>query len=405
MSKAVALLCPTALRNASKALRPARRYVDVIAAETEAVDSPELMESALFDSLEAFSDARHVVCEEIGRGGMGRVLKVRDTSLDRDVAMKVSLQKQATSERLVAEARITSQLDHPNVIPVHELGVSDRGALFFTMKLVRKHQTLLDVIEALAAGDPQAHRIYTFERRVRIVQQICDALHYAHERGVIHRDVKPENVVLGPCGEVYLVDWGVAMLRSVKEQSGVEPVRLPKGSRDERGSTVGTPGYLPPEQIELEPSQVGPWSDVYSLCAVLYELLSLHHYLQGFEVESYTQLAEVVRGGTPRAAETYFDGANGRVPRSLSRICSKGLSKGCRQRWSSAAELNEALQEWLEGRSPVVCPGTLIQRGLSELGCLIDRHPVAVPALTLALGFAAFALSLGGGWAALQALA
>ncbi|RMG07563.1 MAG: hypothetical protein D6731_23565, partial [Planctomycetota bacterium] len=125
---------------------------------------------------------RYDVGEEVGRGGMGRVLRAYDRDLRRDVALKVlprgSSRKRAL--RLVEEAQVSCQLEHPSVLPVHDVGIDGSGAVFFTMQLIPEHETLRDVIERLRGGDPKAFAEFTFERRVRIIQQVCHALDYAH---------------------------------------------------------------------------------------------------------------------------------------------------------------------------------------------------------------------------------
>lgn len=337
-------------------------------------------------------DDKHVVDAEIGRGGMGRVLRVRDVDLNRDVAMKVLLNEGGDANRFIEEAQITGQLDHPNVLPVHDMGVGASGELFFTMKLVRGHKSLKDWIQLLEEGDREAHRLLSFERRVQIVQQLCEVLDYAHQRGVLHRDIKPSNVVLGDFGEVYLVDWGVAKLvepaLSPGELPEGEPVQT-MGSLDREataeGELIGTIPYMSPEQVIGRQDAVGPWSDLYSLIAVLYEFLALKHYLSGLPQETYIETLASIVHEVPKAAETWVSSPNGRVPRSLSTICAQGLAKNPKDRYRSARELRTDLQLWLEGRSPMICPGTTMQRGLSTYSRWIDRHPFWLPIATLIL--------------------
>ncbi len=148
------------------------------------------------------------------------------------------------------------------------------------------------------------------------------------------------------------------------------------------GSIVGTPAYMPPEQILGKRDQVGPASDVYALSAVLYELLTLEHYL-GPIGDSFAELVAAVANRPPRDAESLADPVRGRVPRSLSRICRKGLAKEPAARFQSAHELEQVLQAWLEGNAPIVCPGTALQRLLARTSRWIDRHPSLGPALLL----------------------
>ncbi len=339
-------------------------------------------------------DERYAVKDEIGRGGMGRVLLARDHDLNRDVAMKVLLHKEVSDSQLrrfIEEAQVTGQLEHPNVLPVHDFGVNGDGDLFFTMKLVKGHVTLEEVIDRLRADDREAYRLFTFERRVQIVQQVCHALTYAHQRGVVHRDIKPSNIVLGTCGEVFLVDWGVAKLAGDERRAAPASARAPdvvrpsdrlgrNATRD--GEWLGTPAYMAPEQVVGHHHEVDARTDVYCLVAVLYELLTLHYYLGAVGGRSGDIMAAIL-GRKPIDAEDHKHRLNGRVPRILSRICRKGLEKDREDRYQSADELEQALQGWLEGNTPVVCPGTAIKRGLTGWSLLIDRYPVLVPAASI----------------------
>ncbi|MCA8920752.1 MAG: serine/threonine protein kinase [Planctomycetes bacterium] len=340
---------------------------------------------------------RYAVAEELGRGGMGRVLRVEDNDLNREVAMKVLLvDEDATGvdaellQRFVEEAQINSQLEHPNVLPVHDFGLTPEGELYFTMQIVRESDTIADVLDRLLAGDGPTFLEYSFERRVQIVQQVCNALHYAHERGVVHRDLKPENILIGRHGEVYLVDWGVAKLLDA-ETAEIQTVRSQQllegdGSalETQAGGLMGTPAYMAPEQVLGKHDAVDARTDTYALCAVLYEFLTLHYYLGRVE-DSMRKLLKAILNTRPVDAEAHLSTRNGRVPRQLSRILRKGLEKSPDKRFQSAAELSAALQKWIEGSAPIVCPGTAMQCNMRKFSRLIDRRPVLVPAVTITL--------------------
>ena len=334
---------------------------------------------------------KYTVEEEIGRGGMGRVLKVFDTDLKRTVAMKVLGEARPQLDavaRFLEEAQVNGKLEHPGIVPIHELGVDEQGRPYFTMKLLSDGKTLADVIDLLKAGDEETHRRFTFDRRSALIQQLCQALAHAHGRGIVHRDIKPSNILVGPTGEVYLFDWGIAV-------EAPAPVDLASGAPSRESTIVGTPAYMAPEQARGLPAD--PRSDLYSLSAVLYELLTLHHYLgiDTAEPATHEQLERVVRE-PPLDAESHVDPVGGRIPRMLSRICRKGLAKDPADRYQSALELEVALQGWQEGCGPVVCPGTALQRGMSRSIRWIDRWPFAAPLLAYVL----LALAAGGivGW-------
>ena len=337
--------------------------------------------------------ARYERGQALGQGGMGEVLEVLDRGFNRRVAMK-TLRKQCASEKeldlFVAEAQINSQLEHPNLVPVHDIGVGEDGQPYFTMRLVRGHRSLKSLIQALRQGDAELHARYTFERRVQLIQQVCHALSYAHERGVVHCDIKPANIVVGDCGELFVVDWGISKVLSQDE--GAHPhgqVQTSEELASADASDYGTARYMSPERMRA-PQAISASTDIYSLSAVLYELLCLNHYLGPLTNTHPFTLHETLTKEARIPAESYVDPNNGRVPRTLSRICNKGLSFDIEDRFQSVGELQAALQAWLEGRIPMVCPGTTMQRLLAEASRAVDKHPVFLPIATLVT------LSMGG---------
>jgi serine/threonine protein kinase len=352
---------------------------------------------SLLARLDGEAAKRYVVGVEVGRGGMGVVHSAADLDLGREIAVKHLTVGSQGAERFLREAQITGQLDHPGIVPVHDLGYEAEGGLYYVMRLVRGGQDLGKLIEQLRSGDEQTHDSFSFERRVRIVQQVAQTLHFAHTRGVIHRDVKPQNVLLGPLGEVYLVDWGVARLTADTPEEtpdlgelGAIRVDISHPTTHE-GAIVGTPFYMAPEQFA---GKVTARSDVYALTALLYELLSLRHYL-GEGPETFQELITRAREAVPAPAESFSDSANGRVPRALSLICERGLAKDPADRFASALELEQALETWLEGRSPVVC-GTTGGVGTLHTGRrAIDRAPQIMTRLSVVfVGLALLSLSL-----------
>ncbi len=352
-----------------------------------------------------YSELRYGEKEEIGRGGMGRVYRVLDKDLNRNVAMKVlscGRPDQDSEFRFVAEAQISGQLEHPALLPIHDIGIDDDGQSFFTMRYVSDHETLDDIIELLRAGNLEAHRTYTMKRRVQIIQRVCDALGYAHARGVVHRDIKPSNILVGSAGEIYVADWGVACLLG-QEQSARVPTPVPATGSDESGAgisgaietnlatkpddtgkLVGTPLYMSPEQL-MANGNISPASDVYCLCAVAYEFLSLTHYLGPNPPSAYLAIFETITDCPHIDAESYVHPIGGRVPRQLSRIFRKGLQKDRSHAFATAAELEEALQRWVEGNAPIVCPGTFFQYWLGRVSGAIDRRPVSLPIVGIGL--------------------
>jgi serine/threonine protein kinase len=208
---------------------------------------------------------------------MGGVYRVQDTALDRQVALKVIRIVDSSGEfagRLLREARIIAQLEHPGIVPVHDVGSLPDGRVFYTMKLVQGRR--LDQHTGELGGVPE---------RLRTFQKICEAVSFAHAHGILHRDLKPQNIMVGPFGEVLVMDWGVAKLlggetRAERDKPGKIPRQEHETSDPDivqadtaAGMILGTPGYMAPEQAHGDVAVVGPRADVYSLGAVLRFLL------------------------------------------------------------------------------------------------------------------------------------
>lgn len=214
--------------------------------------------------------ARYEPVEIIGRGGMGVVWRAKDRLLGRDVAVKVlapHLDGEGIATRLTREARTLARLEHPGVVAVHDVGTLDDGRAWYVMRLVRG--TRLD--EAATAVSTRAELL-------RIVERLCDTIAYAHAHGVLHRDLKPGNVMLGSFGEILVLDWGVALDRSQPRQpagasSVVPPVGRESGATG-AGTVLGTPGYMSPEQAAGR--EADERSDVFGLGAILRDLCTVH---------------------------------------------------------------------------------------------------------------------------------
>ncbi|MHC4598769.1 MAG: serine/threonine-protein kinase, partial [Planctomycetota bacterium] len=263
---------------------------------------------------------RYQRLSEIGRGGMGQVLRVEDPVLEREVAMKVAVAAGQASEeilrRFVNEAKVTAQLDHPNIPSVHDLGKDEEGKRFFTMKLVRGKNLGQLIEEQMESGGAPEGGEWTLNRFLDVFLKACDAVAFAHDKNVIHRDLKPENVMVGGFGEVYVMDWGLSKILShapepsapdsppatAPADAGHSPVGEPvptridpasaEGDPDGRGgpgvtvegSILGTPSYMSPEAADGRIEGVDRQSDVYSLGALLYEILTFEKPVEGSTV-------------------------------------------------------------------------------------------------------------------------
>ncbi|MBA2542601.1 MAG: serine/threonine protein kinase, partial [Deltaproteobacteria bacterium] len=217
----------------------------------------------------AASLARYRLETELGRGGMGEVLSARDEQIGRNVAIKRLRSKPTpeTEARFLREARIQGRLDHPAIVPVHELGRDDQGQPFFAMKQLAG-KTLAEVI-----GQPEAERTFTRKQLLRALIDVSLAIQFAHERGVVHRDLKPSNIMLGDYGEVYVLDWGIARVLEESEHASFDDVSSSIGEGQTlAGQLLGTPGYMSPEQINGE--LVDGRADVFALGCILFEILT-----------------------------------------------------------------------------------------------------------------------------------
>jgi serine/threonine-protein kinase len=293
--------------------------------------------------------ARYAVGAELARGGMGAILEVWDRDLARPLAMKVLLEEEGHSapaalQRFVREARITGQLDHPGIVPVHDLGIDDAGRIYFTMRLVRGEDLSKVFARARVGADG-----WSRARALEVFLKICDTVAYAHARGVVHRDLKPMNVMVGGFGEVYVLDWGLAKVLGGADDlaDGLAPIR----SDDDAdatlaGAVLGTPSYMAPEQAAGHAFRAGRGVDVYSLGAMLYTLLAGRApYVPAGRPTSSREVLEAVRRGPPAPLAELAPG----IPAELARLCERAMAREPDDRHASASEIADELRAHLEG--------------------------------------------------------
>jgi len=290
---------------------------------------------------------KYEVVSPLGKGGMGEVLLVRDRDLLRDVALKllrVDVASPDTKRRFVAEAQATSQLEHPGIPPVYDIGVGADGRCYYSMKLVRG-RSLHSVVEALTAGDVEIAREYDLHHLVTVLSRVAEAVHFAHEKGVIHRDLKPENVMLGAYGEVLVVDWGIAKVEGAAEsETAVQTAETLADRMTHAGTVKGTIPFMSPEQASGR--RLDRRSDVYALGAILYELLALRPAFEGGEV--FAMLLRVARGE--------FEDVAARNPARpvnefLAALCRRAMSKDPADRPQTAQAFADELRSFLDGRA------------------------------------------------------
>jgi hypothetical protein len=283
------------------------------------------------------SGDRYRVLNRLGKGGMGEVMAVRDVAIGREVALKrirKAAPSDATVQRFLREASIQARLDHPAIVPVHEIGHDAEGLPYFTMKRLAG-TTLAKILDGDRAGYPP-------QRLLRAFADVCLAIEFAHVRGIIHRDLKPENIVLGDFGEVYVLDWGVAKIIGEHDADFTD---VSSGSGDsaatQAGSAIGTPGYMAPEQIRGE-TDVDARADVYALGCVLFEIVTSQMLHPSGEAGNRSVLA----GGDSRpSARAPWR----QVPPELDRLCVEATATDRGARLGSARALGDGVHRYLDG--------------------------------------------------------
>ncbi len=322
-----------------------------------ASDDDKAFEATVARMLKDFGD--YELLEEIGRGGQGVVFRARQKSLNRTVALKViGLGEWATKahlKRFRLEAEAAASLDHPGIVPIHEVGERD-GSCYFSMKLVEGGQ-LDEVVR---------HEQMSIRRAVELIAKVSRTVHYAHEHGILHRDIKPGNILLDKTGEPHLTDFGLARL--VESESTVTRTL----------EVLGTPSYMAPEQAVGNNAQLTSATDVYGLGAVLYQLLTGHPPFTGGTTYETIKLLLDTEPRQPRLL-------NPKIDRDLSTICLKCLEKDPQRRYSSSLALAEDLEHWLK-HEPIRARRTgIVTRGSKW----VRRNPTTALLFALSLAFAA----------------
>jgi serine/threonine protein kinase len=269
---------------------------------------------------------RYIKQEEIGRGGMARIVSARDAHLERLVAVKVSAAGAGDGDaQFLREADVLAKLAHPNIVPIHTRGTDELGRPFYSMKLVQG-RTLQAIIKQLAAGDTATLREYSDQRLLEIFRKVCDGVEFAHSKGYLHRDLKPENVMVGEFGEVLVMDWGLAKAFRSGPAAGANDAQV---DEPEKLSYIeGTPQYMSPEQAEGMYGGLDERSDIYSLGAILYAMLAKAAPVSGGTLE---ELIGKVRAGqiTPFEEASSKESAGKRalgVQRALQAVTLKAMA-------------------------------------------------------------------------------
>jgi serine/threonine protein kinase len=332
---------------------------------------------------------RYTPHKKLNQGGMKAIWEVDDHRTARKVAMALIQESRIASgediDSFLYEARLTANLQHPNIIPIYDIAVDESGNPYFTMKAL-KGETLGEILKQLSDGNEMYRARYSRTRLLDIFLKVCNAIDYAHTKGVIHLDLKPSNVIVGDFGDVHVLDWGLSTLIThlseydgqtvswhslddVALEDGQTLTRYLENSAKRRHTVGGTPGYMSPEQAQGSPSDIDFQTDVYMLGAMLYEILTYCCPIVGDTVKQVLQ--KTVRGDFPTpAART----PELRIPPALAAIAMKAMQTDPKERYANVAALIRDIHQYEDGFATIAENPTF----LTHATLLVRRHKLTV---------------------------
>lgn len=330
----------------------------------------------------------------VGQGGIGRVILGFDTDIRREVAIKELRPEKLTANkdiivgRFIREARVSGQLEHPSIVPVYHLGTKPDGSVFYVMKYVQGG-TLGQALDDCFASTPEE----SFRQRLRFLDNliaVCDAVAYAHSMGVIHRDIKPGNIILGEFGETVILDWGLAKLSQHITEDEIKIEYLSSLEVDDEdtphtrdGAILGTPPYMAPEQIDRQFGDVDERSDVYALGVLLFILLAGEKPYKGPAKDTIRLIASDALSPSPRTHGEF-------IPPELAAICEKAMTKEKEKRFENATEMAKELKAYRSGRMVSMYAYSrmeLLKRFVARNKTLISAALAIVLAVIVGAGF------------------
>ena len=340
---------------------------------------------------------RYTEPEFIARGGMKEVYSVKDNTTGRLVALTVLINEEAPDAResFLREARITAFLQHPNIMPVYDLGIDDGGTPFFTMKL-NNGEGLNTILEKLRVGDGDYNARYSLQSIMQIFRKVCEAVAYAHSKGVIHLDIKPDNVQISDFGEVLLCDWGLGKItnrdidaeESLMDMDALDASEISTMTQNDK--IKGTPGYMAPEQIKVKYASRDERTDIYALGALLYSLLTYEVPISGRNLTD--QLRKTIRGKivAPRKRAEHAN-----IPASLEAVCLKAMNRQPEKRYQNVNEMVAEVDSWQSGFATDAEDAGLFK----QLVLIYKRNKIFVLSLII---FGMVFVSLMGGFIVIQ---
>ncbi len=380
---------------------------DIIFSNTEKILFEEDLENRPSAGREGLMDGnpqdRYSANRKLNQGGMKAIWEVDDHRTARKVAMALIQDSKIASEddidSFLYEARLTANLQHPNIIPIYDIALDENGNPYFTMKAL-KGETLGDIIKQLKAGNPEYVNRYTRTRLLGIFLKVCNAIDYAHTKGVIHLDLKPSNISVGDFGDVHVLDWGLSTLITHLNEYDGEPVswqsmddvelengqtltRYLEGSakrRECKNVVGGTPGYMSPEQAQGVPADIDFQTDVYMLGSLLYEILTHHCPVEGGTIKEVLQ--KTVRGDIPDPGKI---APHLKIPAALTAIAKKAMATDPAERYPNVAALISDVHKYQDGFATTAENPTFVTHAL----LLVKRHKLAVSLIAAAVAIIA----------------
>ncbi len=328
----------------------------------------------------AIEGSRYLDAKRIASGGMKEIYQIYDTHTERLVAMARMHPEAAMNlkKQFLHEARITASLEHPSIMPVYDIGAGDDSEPYFTMKLIRG-RTLGDLITLRHKILPNGQPGTTLEELLGHFLKVCDAMACAHSHGVLHLDIKPENIQVGEFGEVLLCDWGLARRQGEEEEEVRRPGLLPRApGLTLHGRVFGTPGFMGPEQASDSRQKLAPSADIYSLGAVLYNLLSGQRPYSGSGMTDSMQMT--VNGELPPPSSLVTHPLM-EVPAALEAVCLRAMALRPENRYASVVELAAEIRAWMSGFATRAEDASLLR----QLWLLSLRHKIVVAVIVNAI--------------------
>lgn len=363
---------------------------DLYDADEESLSAAEREQlTPILNSLKDFGE-RYEIPEQIGKGAEKEIFRVYDRRLGRRVALAypVKCGSNEDQEQFLREARLTANLAHPNILPIHNMGINPEGKPFFTMELL-PGDSLKDIVNGLKKRGPDYVAKYPLDVLLNIYLKICDAMAYAHSRGVLHLDLKPSNIRVGPFGDVFVCDWGLARIVYSEDSGELEPGELDGDELNDftlSGTLKGTPGFMAPEQADGSSSKTVQ-TDVYALGAILYMLLVYEIPVPG--ESAHEVIEQTLHGGViPPRRRTGHTGCSV----SLEAVAMRALSLKPAERYKTVKELQVDISYYMSG-----FPTQAEQAGMMRrIVLLTQRHVLlallSVLSLIILVGMAAAAI-------------